>query len=81
MKGAYPLQNPRRGFKSFLWWRAGDLNPRPQRCERCALPAELAPHPLGLTSSDNLLNRGKRRGGITTGQSRVGDGEEVLTRL
>ena len=26
------------------WWRAGDLNPRPQRCERCALPTELAPH-------------------------------------
>ncbi len=26
------------------WWRAGDLNPRPRRCERRALPTELAPH-------------------------------------
>lgn len=26
-----------------LWWRRRDLNPRPQRCERCALPAELRP--------------------------------------
>ena len=26
------------------WWRVGDLNPRPPRCERGALPAELTPH-------------------------------------
>ncbi len=26
------------------WWRAGELNPRPLRCERSALPTELAPH-------------------------------------
>ncbi len=26
------------------WWRAGELNPRPRRCERRALPTELAPH-------------------------------------
>ena len=27
-----------------IWWRAGELNPRPLRCERSALPTELAPH-------------------------------------
>ena len=27
------------------WWRARELNPRPRRCERRALPTELAPHP------------------------------------
>ena len=26
------------------WWRARELNPRPLRCERSALPTELAPH-------------------------------------
>ena len=26
------------------WWRRRDLNPRPPRCERGALPAELLPH-------------------------------------
>jgi hypothetical protein len=31
----------RRGEK---WWRRRDLNPRPPRCERGALPAELLPH-------------------------------------
>jgi hypothetical protein len=25
------------------WWRRGDSNPLPQRCERCALPDELRP--------------------------------------
>src|SRR5690242_3065033 len=29
------------------WWTAGDSNPRPHRCERCALPAELAAHRTG----------------------------------
>src|SRR6266702_3361714 len=33
-----------------LWWTAGDSNPRPHRCERCALPAELAAH-CGLTTT------------------------------
>lgn len=28
----------------ILWWRQRDSNPRPQRCERCALPTELCPH-------------------------------------
>ena len=30
------------------WWTVGDLNPRPQRCERRALPAELTAHPHSL---------------------------------
>src|SRR5579884_36815 len=29
------------GFK-VIWWTAWDSNPRPPRCERGALPAELA---------------------------------------
>src|SRR5579862_497894 len=28
------------------WWSRRDLNPRPLRCERSALPAELLPHPV-----------------------------------
>ena len=28
-------------------WSRRDLNPRPLRCERSALPAELLPHPKG----------------------------------
>ena len=32
------------GRTSFVWWRARELNPRPLRCERSALPTELAPH-------------------------------------
>jgi hypothetical protein len=27
-----------------MWWSRRDLNPRPLRCERSALPAELLPH-------------------------------------
>src|SRR5260370_30062432 len=31
--------------KSFeMWWTRGDSNPRPPRCERGALPAELLAH-------------------------------------
>ena len=26
------------------WWTVWGSNPRPQRCERCALPAELTAH-------------------------------------
>ena len=29
------------------WWSRGGSNSRPQRCERCALPAELRPHRAG----------------------------------
>ena len=29
---------------SLDWWRQGGSNPRPQHCERCALPTELCPH-------------------------------------
>src|ERR1700690_3489419 len=28
----------------FVWWTTGDSNPRPPRCERGALPAELVAH-------------------------------------
>ena len=47
-RGPTPFETPSRGFKVFflskVWWRARESNPRPQRCERCALPTELAPH-------------------------------------
>ena len=32
------------GIKKERWWRRRGLNPRPPRCERGALPAELLPH-------------------------------------
>ncbi len=35
------------GFLSFykgIWWTWGGSNPRPHRCERCALPTELHAH-------------------------------------
>ena len=33
-----------------FWWRARELNPRPLRCERSALPTELAPHLEGTVT-------------------------------
>src|ERR1700719_4272061 len=36
------LQN--RMFVEYFWWTRGDSNPRPPRCERGALPAELLAH-------------------------------------
>ena len=33
------------------WWRVGDSNPRPRRCERRALPTELTPHLKGVSSA------------------------------
>ena len=35
------------------WWRWGDSNPRPVRCERTALPSELHPHIIWLTLYSN----------------------------
>ena len=41
------------------WWRRGDSNPLPQRCERCALPDELRPpktnEPLHRMERQKLL--------------------------
>ena len=46
-----PVAPPRRStskksplFTKKIWWSRRDLNPRPPRCERGALPAELLPH-------------------------------------
>ena len=61
---------------SEVWWRAGELNPRPLRCERSALPTELAPHPWDIgnttyesrrvccTGSCSLIAAVEERGGI-----------------
>ena len=38
----------------YIWWRARELNPRPLRCERSALPTELAPHPIFIDSGYEL---------------------------
>ncbi len=35
-----------RCLKTLIWWRIWDSNPRPLRCQRSALPAELIPHVL-----------------------------------
>lgn len=53
--GGQPSLKPPSGWlasRSFSegWWRAGELNPRPLRCERSALPTELAPHSTVLFS-------------------------------
>ena len=39
-----PVQSPRSSGIRKRWWRRRGLNPRPPRCERGALPAELLPH-------------------------------------
>ena len=39
-----------------FWWTRGDSNPRPHRCERCALPAELHAH-----GANNSSKRAKSR--------------------
>ena len=41
-----PLEGEERegGSNSLQWWTRGDSNPRPPRCERGALPAELLAH-------------------------------------
>ncbi len=41
-----PLRYPRgrAGSRNGGWWTAWDSNPRPRRCERRALPTELAAH-------------------------------------
>ena len=39
------------------WWRAGELNPRPLRCERSALPTELAPHSTDIQPVRRMLHR------------------------
>lgn len=36
----FPIKSSESGVCSF-WWTVWGSNPRPQRCERCALPAEL----------------------------------------
>jgi hypothetical protein len=40
----------RRANPGGSWWTAGDSNPRPPRCERDALPAELAAHEVNYFS-------------------------------
>ena len=37
-----------------VWWRQGGSNSWPQRCQRCALPAELCPH---VELGRNLMSR------------------------
>jgi hypothetical protein len=45
-----PTEGPARGKTLWhtreRWWSRRDLNPRPLRCERSALPTELLPHPV-----------------------------------
>ena len=41
----------RRLFPGQFWWTAGGSNSRPPRCERGALPTELAAHLIGMTNA------------------------------
>jgi putative transposase len=45
----------RRLFPEESWWTAGGSNSRPPRCERGALPAELAAHGLDGSSAAHTL--------------------------
>ena len=47
-RNAFNLE--RQCFYQRWWWRARELNPRPLRCERSALPTELAPHLEGTVT-------------------------------
>ena len=43
-----PKRVPGKGIPEKGWWTRWDSNPRPRRCERRALPAELLAHALLL---------------------------------
>src|SRR5690349_24690895 len=43
-----PNDSPKVSNRRDLVWSRRDLNPRPPRCERGALPAELLPHSVGI---------------------------------
>ena len=45
-----------REIRKKIWWRRWDSNPRPQRCERCALPAELRPHSVSIGNGWGMAN-------------------------
>jgi hypothetical protein len=53
------------------WWRRWDSNPRPQRCERCALPTELRPLLLARMFHE-LLSRDREDGRATRQSQGVG---------
>src|SRR5207245_801858 len=42
-------------FLKGFWWTRGDSNPRPPRCERGALPAELLAHEQHVKFSKRLM--------------------------
>src|SRR6516162_2654049 len=49
--------------KSFrIWWTRGDSNPRPPRCERGALPAELLAHRFSLANDYTSMSYGQQVG-------------------
>ena len=45
--GSRPVMRRRALLARWMWWRRRESNPRPQHCERCALPTELRPHAMG----------------------------------
>src|SRR6516225_11690508 len=47
-----------------LWWTRGDSNPRPPRCERGALPAELLAHRFSLANDYTSMSYGQQIGTI-----------------
>src|SRR5882762_5134083 len=47
--------NSEESVKLFrIWWTRGDSNPRPPRCERGALPAELLAHEQQINFSKRV---------------------------
>jgi hypothetical protein len=40
-----------------LWWSLWGSNPRPQHCQRCALPTELKPHYQTVFANNRVMSR------------------------
>src|SRR5436305_8664133 len=67
-------------LRAGKWWSRRDSNPRPPRCERGALPAELLPNGAGgrYCRREGLRGQGRVFGGGAQGRSGLqqsGDGE------
>ena len=71
--GAIEVRRRRKsgGTNGIGWWTAWDSNPRPRRCERRALPAELAAH------SSRLLHYNRARPDVRHPQPGCGRAERL----
>jgi hypothetical protein len=54
---ANPLQLKKLSFYKWIWWTWGGSNPRPHRCERCALPTELHAHRAFILTNERRVTK------------------------